>query len=360
MTLPSWSRRSASRRCPTPAVRGRRWPAPAIGAVFPLCLAMCLDVAHDPADAGAAAALMFVGGYLFAALAPFGLGAVRDLTGSFSASLWALFGTALLLRRAPRCPYRDPTEARMSDPPRVLLVRRHRRHERPRPERRDPDHAGADRRRRPSARQRGGRRDRAHPRARARRPAARRPTSGCSRRSLAGIRERCDAIVQPTTGGGVGMTIDERARVVTEMPAGDGDVQLRLVQLRDLQGPPRPEMAPWEVEYLDGHARLRVPQHVRRHRAAGRAVPRGRHQARVRGLRRRPPLQPRATSPSRGCVDFPIHIQFVLGVLGANAATIEQLVHMHRTAISLFGGAFTWSAAGVGYPGRVPPRRRRR
>jgi uncharacterized protein (DUF849 family) len=40
----------------------------------------------------------------------------------------------------------------------------------------------------------------------------------------------------------------------------------------------------------------------------------------------------------------------VLGVLGANAATIEQLVHMRRTAISLFGTEFTWSAAGVGYP----------
>jgi CP family cyanate transporter-like MFS transporter len=69
----------------------------AIGAVFPLCLAMCLDVAHEPGEAGAAAALMYLGGYTLAALAPFGLGAVRDLTGSFSASLWVLFGTALLL-----------------------------------------------------------------------------------------------------------------------------------------------------------------------------------------------------------------------------------------------------------------------
>ncbi len=69
----------------------------AIGAVFPLCLAMCLDVAHEPAAAGAAAALMLLGGYLVAGLAPFGLGAVRDLTGSFSASLWALFCTSLLL-----------------------------------------------------------------------------------------------------------------------------------------------------------------------------------------------------------------------------------------------------------------------
>jgi uncharacterized protein (DUF849 family) len=40
----------------------------------------------------------------------------------------------------------------------------------------------------------------------------------------------------------------------------------------------------------------------------------------------------------------------VLGVLGANAATLEQLLHMHRTAAGLFGDDFTWSAAGVGYP----------
>jgi uncharacterized protein (DUF849 family) len=54
-----------------------------------------------------------------------------------------------------------------------------------------------------------------------------------------------------------------------------------------------------------------------------------------------------------GLVDFPIHVQFVLGVLGANAASIDQLVHMRRTAESVFGAdRFTWSAAGVGYPGQ--------
>jgi uncharacterized protein (DUF849 family) len=52
-------------------------------------------------------------------------------------------------------------------------------------------------------------------------------------------------------------------------------------------------------------------------------------------------------------VDLPFHVQFVLGVLGANAATLEQLLHMRRTAVSLFGEErFTWSAAGVGYPGQ--------
>jgi uncharacterized protein (DUF849 family) len=55
----------------------------------------------------------------------------------------------------------------------------------------------------------------------------------------------------------------------------------------------------------------------------------------------------------QGLLDFPFHVQFVLGVLGANAATIDQLAHMRRTAVSLFGeDRFTWSAAGVGYPGQ--------
>ena len=55
----------------------------------------------------------------------------------------------------------------------------------------------------------------------------------------------------------------------------------------------------------------------------------------------------------QGLVDFPFHVQFVLGVLGANAATLEQLIHIRRTAVGLFGKErFTWSAAGVGYPGQ--------
>jgi CP family cyanate transporter-like MFS transporter len=79
-----------------------------LGTVFPICLTMCLDVAHEPAEAGAAAALMFLAGYPIAALGPLGAGALRDLSGSFNASLWALFGTALLMAAilAPLTPRR--------------------------------------------------------------------------------------------------------------------------------------------------------------------------------------------------------------------------------------------------------------
>jgi MFS transporter, CP family, cyanate transporter len=69
----------------------------AIGAVFPLSLTLCLDVAHEPAEAGAVAALVLLGGYTLSSLSPVGLGALRDATGSFSPVLWTMFGAAVVL-----------------------------------------------------------------------------------------------------------------------------------------------------------------------------------------------------------------------------------------------------------------------
>ena len=61
-----------------------------IGATFPLSLTLPLDVAREPAETGAVVGLMLGAGYTITAIGPLALGAVRDLTGSFSASLWVL------------------------------------------------------------------------------------------------------------------------------------------------------------------------------------------------------------------------------------------------------------------------------
>jgi uncharacterized protein (DUF849 family) len=173
---------------------------------------------------------------------------------------------------------------------------------------------------------------------------------GLFKEVIAGVGERCDAIVQPTTGGGVGMTIDERARVVRECRPEMATFNCGSFNFGIFGVKPRPEMAPWELEYLDS-----TRDYVFRNtfkdiyrlsdifRAAGTKpeyeVYEPGHLYNLRHL------------ADQGLVDFPAHVQFVLGVLGANAATLEQLLHMHRTAVSLFGGdGFTWSAAGVGYP----------
>ncbi len=185
-----------------------------------------------------------------------------------------------------------------------------------------------------------------------REPETGRPSAdlGLFREVLACIGERCDAIVQPTTGGGVGMTIDERARVVTECRPematfNCGSFNFGIFKVRR-----RPEMAPWEVEYLEG-----TRDYVFRNTFAD--VERMAELFREAGTKPEYELYDVGHLynlhhlADAGLVDFPLHLQFVLGVLGANAATLDQLLHMRRTAISLFGAdAFTWCAAGVGYP----------
>jgi 3,5-dioxohexanoate:acetyl-CoA acetone transferase len=185
-----------------------------------------------------------------------------------------------------------------------------------------------------------------------REPETGRPSAdlGLFKEVLRRIGERCDAIVQPTTGGGVGMTIDERARVVTEIRPEMATFNCGSFNFGIFKVRPRPEMAPWEVEYLEGtrdyvfrNTFADIERLAELFREAGTKpeyeVYDVGHLYNLRHL------------ADEGLVDFPLHLQFVLGVLGANAATLEQLVHMRRTASSLFGeDAFTWSAAGVGYP----------
>jgi uncharacterized protein (DUF849 family) len=185
-----------------------------------------------------------------------------------------------------------------------------------------------------------------------REPETGRPTSdlGLFKEVLAGIGERCDVIVQPTSGGGVGMSIDERARVVSECRPEMATFNCGSINFGIFHVSHRPEMAPWETEYLES-----TRDYVFRNTFAD--------IYRLSEIFREAGTKPEYEVydvghlynlrhlADQGLVDFPLHMQFVLGVLGGNAATLQHLVHMHGTAVSVFGAeSFTWSAAGVGYP----------
>lgn len=168
---------------------------------------------------------------------------------------------------------------------------------------------------------------------------------------LQGISARCDAVLQPTTGGGVGMSIEERAAVLErfrpEMAtfnAGSFNFGIFGVGERDL------ELADWERDYVEG-----TRDYVFRNTFANMEYMAGQ----MRVAQAKPEIELYDVGQlynlrhlvSRDLLDTPLHLQFVLGVLGANAAELDQLVHMLRTAQRLLGDDFTWSAAGVGYPG---------
>jgi CP family cyanate transporter-like MFS transporter len=85
----------------------------ASGGMFALVLTVPLDLEHEPSRVGALVGMMLGLGYTIAALSPFVLGAVRDVSGSFTASLWLLVAfAALLLAVVGSLPTRSAQTAR--------------------------------------------------------------------------------------------------------------------------------------------------------------------------------------------------------------------------------------------------------
>lgn len=172
------------------------------------------------------------------------------------------------------------------------------------------------------------------------------------REVVSGIKDRCDVIVQPTTGGGKGMSLEERAAVLPELEPematfNTGSFNFGLFPIAERRDPGNFEE--WEVDYLEG-----TRDYIFRNTFSD--------MEKVCAMFRESGAKPELEAYDvghlynikylidKGLLDTPVHVQFVLGVMGANAATIEQLMHMRRTAMDLFGVGFTWSAAGVGYP----------
>lgn len=170
-------------------------------------------------------------------------------------------------------------------------------------------------------------------------------------RALTALKEQTGAVLQPTTGGGRGMTVEERGSVLKFRPematfnAGSFNFGLFPVAGRDLP------FEEWERDYLEG-----TRDYIFKNTFADMAYMANlmkesgtRPEIEVYDVGQLFNLQQLIKD---GLLEPPFNLQFVLGVLGANAAEPDQLLHMLRTAQRLFGAEeFTWSAAGVGYPG---------
>lgn len=170
-------------------------------------------------------------------------------------------------------------------------------------------------------------------------------------RVLSELRKHTDAVLQPTTGGGRGMTVEERASVLKFQPematfnAGSFNFGLFPVAVRDLP------FTDWEREYLEG-----TTDYIFKNTFADMAY----MAEQMRQSDTRPEIEVYDVGQiynleqlvRDGVLAAPFNLQFVLGVLGANAAEPDQLIHMLRTAERVLGkDSFTWSAAGVGYRG---------
>ena len=169
------------------------------------------------------------------------------------------------------------------------------------------------------------------------------------REVAAGIKAETDVIVQPTTGGGTNQTVDERFAVIPELEPemasfNMGSMTFGLHELTNLVDEFEYD---WEKEYLEAAGDHVVPNTFANLEYASEL------------------FADHGTKPELECYDVghvynakhlydkgilepPLHIQFVMGVLGGIGTHHSDLDHLVQTTERLFGDDASWSVIGAG------------
>ncbi|MEM7274192.1 MAG: 3-keto-5-aminohexanoate cleavage protein [Actinomycetota bacterium] len=171
---------------------------------------------------------------------------------------------------------------------------------------------------------------------------------GLFRDVLAVIRERSDVVINLTTGGSPHMTVDERMRPAVELAPelaslNMGTMNFGLYPMLDRFPALRHD---WERTHLGNKALIFRNSFEDIERILTICGDQGtRFEFECYDTSH---LYNLAHFLDRGLVRPPLFIQSVVGLLGGIGADVEDLLHLRRTALRLFGDAFEWSVLGAG------------
>jgi uncharacterized protein (DUF849 family) len=185
----------------------------------------------------------------------------------------------------------------------------------------------------------------------ARDPQTGRPTSdlGVFKEILGRIKRSSDVVVCPTTGGGLGMTPEERVRVVSEMEPelasmNMGSFNFGLFPLLERYSKFKFD---WEPGYLEMTRDFVFMNTFKSMEVFFKTF---------RDHGTKPEMECYdvghiynvAFMADRGFIEKPFFLQLIMGILGSIQPSVENLVHMKHTADSLFGEDYVWSVLPVG------------
>jgi uncharacterized protein (DUF849 family) len=168
---------------------------------------------------------------------------------------------------------------------------------------------------------------------------------------LKGIKDSTDAVVSITSGGGTGMTVEDRLRVIYETRPELCTLNLGTFNYGSF--PMIPKYAgqwkfDWEEPYLEStraepfvstFADIELMLTDVRKQTGSRFE----YEAYDVGH-----LYTLAYYLDAGLVEPPIFLQTIMGVMGGIGAHVEHLAHMKSTADRLLGDAYEWSVLGAG------------
>jgi uncharacterized protein (DUF849 family) len=170
------------------------------------------------------------------------------------------------------------------------------------------------------------------------------------KRVLTKVKSKCDVIVCTTTGGGLGMTPEQRVGVVSTFKpelasCNMGSMNFALFPLLERM---KDFKFPWEKQYLEFTEDLIFPNTFKSIRVFLNIFNENGTKPELEvydaGM-----INNTAFMIERGLLKTPVYIQFVLGILGGMAATVENLVFLYESARRLIGEKnFAWSVCAAG------------
>lgn len=164
------------------------------------------------------------------------------------------------------------------------------------------------------------------------------------------IRAESDVLLCITTGGGVGMTVEERAAVVPAFRPDLSSMNAGSLNfgIFPLAGMLKDAKFAWEVPYVNATYDFVFVNTFKTMEGMCRIM-------RENGTK--PELEIYDVGHlynvryllEKGVLEPPVFLQFVTGILGGIGGTVYDLIHLHQTADRLFGeGKYNWSVLSAG------------
>lgn len=165
------------------------------------------------------------------------------------------------------------------------------------------------------------------------------------------IRSRCDVIICATTGGGLGMSIEERVKVVHDFHPQLASFNAGSINFGLFDLPDRMKIPEWKHDWELPYLRMTKDYIFRNTFKSLEELPQmfakygTKPEAEVydSGM-----LNNLAYLVERGLLQKPVYVQFVLGIMGAMPASVENLMFLVQLARRTFGTDFIWSVCAAG------------
>jgi len=173
----------------------------------------------------------------------------------------------------------------------------------------------------------------------------------CFGEVLTTVKSKCNVVINTTTGGGLGMTNEERLKVVpTFKPElasfNAGSINFALFDIPERMGI-KEWKYPWEKPYFEMTKDFIFPNTFKSLEEFGRIFEENgtKPEAEIYDTAM---INTVAYLAKQGYLKKPVYLQFVLGIMGAMPATIQNLVFLYETARHNFGDDFVWSVCAAG------------